>query len=242
MTNEEKKLFCDYYNTKDTALREEIINKYMYLAKIITNKYLNKGVEYDDLFQVACVGLINAADRFNPEMGVEFASFATPTILGEIKRYFRDKGSIVKLPRKFYEIFQIANRIRLKKMQYDGYIPTIEEIADALNLDKKDLDSYMSYENFINIISLDSPVYTDDTPLINHVVGYEDDAFLIVENRDFLKFAIKQLTNEEKRFIIHRYYRGMTQKEISQRWDVSQMYISRLERKTLGKLKSMYFK
>ncbi|MBE7037925.1 MAG: sigma-70 family RNA polymerase sigma factor [Ruminococcaceae bacterium] len=240
--SENTKLFTEYYNTKDAALREEIINKYMYLAKIITKKYLNKGVEYDDLFQVACVGLINAADRFNPNMGVEFATFATPTILGEIKRYFRDKGSIIKLPRKFYEIFQLANRIRLKRMQYDGYIPTIEEITDALNLEKKDLDSYMSYENFINIISLDSPVYTDDTPLINHVVGYEDDAFLVVENRDFIKFALKHLTNEEKRFIIHRYYRGMTQKQISIKWNVSQMYISRLERKTLGKLKNLYFK
>lgn len=242
MTDDEKKLFTEYYNTKDTAIREKIIDKYMHLPKIITKKYLNKGIEYDDLFQVACMGLINAADRFNPNIGVEFSTFATPTILGEIKKYFRDKGSIIRLPRKIYEVFQKANRIRLKRMEYDGYIPTIEEIAQTLKLEKKELDKCMAYENVINIISLDTPVYNDSSPLINHIVGYEDNAFLILENKDFIKSSIKHLTNEEKRFIIHRYYRNMTQKQISERWNVSQMYISRLERKTLGKLKNLYLK
>lgn len=242
MTEDEKKLFDEYFCTKNKDIREKIIEKYMYLPKIITKKYLNKGVEYDDLFQVACVGLINAADRFDPTVGVEFQTFATPTILGEIKRYFRDKGTIIKLPRKIYEVFQKANRIRLKRMQYDGYIPTIDEIAKVLKLGKNEIDDCMVYENIVNIISLDSPVYNGEMPLLNSIVGFDENEFLLIENKDFLKSSIKLLTNEEKRLIIHRYYRCLTQKQIAARWNVSQMYISRLERRTLEKLKNMYLK
>jgi len=127
-------------------------------------------------------------------------------------------------------------------MQYDGYIPTIDEIADVLKLGKNEIDNCMLYENIVNIISLDSPVYNGETPLLSSIVGFDENEFLLLENKDFIKSSIKLLTNEEKRLIIHRYYRNLTQKEIAKRWNVSQMYISRLERKTLEKLKNMYLK
>ncbi|UKI35639.1 MAG: sigma-70 family RNA polymerase sigma factor [Clostridiales bacterium] len=221
---------------KTRTRAKKIIEKYMYLPKIITRKYLNKGVEYDDLFQVACVGLINAADRFDPNVGVEFQTFATPTILGEIKRYFRDKGHDYKASaEKFTRCFKKANRIRLKRMQYDRVYSTIDEIADVLKLGKNEIDNCMLYENIVNIISLDSPVYNGETPLLSSIVGFDENEFLLLENKDFIKSSIKLLTNEEKRLIIHRYYRNLTQKKLQKRWNVSQMYISRLERKTLEK-------
>ena len=127
-------------------------------------------------------------------------------------------------------------------MQYDGYIPTIDEIAGVLKLGKSEIDNCMLYENIVNIISLDSPVYNGETPLLSSIVGFDENEFLLLENKDFIKSSIKLLTNEEKRLIIHRYYRNLTQKEIAKRWNVSQMYISRLERKTLEKLKNMYLK
>ncbi len=229
-----------YYETKDVSLRNQIVERYLYLPNIITKKYLGKGVEYDDLFQVACVGLIKAANRFNPDVGVKFATYATPTILGEIKRYFRDKGCLVKLPRKIYEVFQKANRIRLSRMQYDGYIPTIDEIATVLDLDKPCVRDCMVFENVVNMLSLDCPVYNEDSPALNQIVGVEEDRFLIVENRAFLQSAVKKLTREEKKLVLYRYYRNLTQREIAAKWGVSQMYISRLERKVLEKLKRLY--
>ncbi|MBE7052693.1 MAG: sigma-70 family RNA polymerase sigma factor [Ruminococcaceae bacterium] len=234
-------LFENYRKTKDISLRNEIIEKYMYLADSIVRKYLNKGVEYDDLFQVACYGLVLAAERFDESMGVKFSTYATPTIMGEIKKYFRDKGCIIKLPRKLYDIFQRANRIRLKRMEYEGYVPTIDEIASVLKVEKKQIVDAMSYESIVNVLSIDVSIY-DESPALEKVIGYEEDGFLIVDNEDFLKYALKNLTLEEKRFIIQRYYRNRSQRDIAKKMGVSQMYVSRLERKVLEKLKLLYFK
>ena len=234
-------LFEKYRKTKDISLRNEIIEKYMYLADSIVRKYLNKGVEYDDLFQVACYGLVLAAERFDESMGVKFSTYATPTIMGEIKKYFRDKGCIIKLPRKLYDIFQRANRIRLKRMEYEGYVPTIDEIASVLKVEKKQVIDAMSYESIVNVLSIDVSIY-DESPALEKVIGYEEDGFLIVDNEDFLKYALKNLTLEEKRFIIQRYYRNRSQRDIAKKMGVSQMYVSRLERKVLEKLKLLYFK
>lgn len=237
---DDTELFVQYKKTKDTSLRNEIIEKYMYLADAIVKRYLNKGIEYDDLFQVACYGLILAAERFDISIGVKFSTYATPTIMGEIKRYFRDKGYLLKLPRKFYDIFQKANRIRLARMQFDGYVPTIDEIASVLKIEKKDVSDAMAFESIVNVLSIDMPVYDEQSPALSKVIGYEEDGFLVVDNKDFLKFALKSLTTEEKRFIIQRYYRNNTQRAVAAKWGVSQMYISRLERKILEKLKKIY--
>lgn len=242
MTTQEKKLFEDYIKTRDINLRNEIVEKYVYLADYIVKKYINKGIEYDDLFQVACYGLIMAVERFDLSVGVKFSTYAVPTIMGEIRRYFRDKGYLIKLPRKLYDVFQKANRIRLARMQYDGYVPTIDEIAQVLKLSKKEVSDSMVFESVVNVFSLDSPIYDEETPVLNQIIGYEENGFLVVENREFVRSGIKKLTKEEKRLIILRYYRNKTQREIAKKWGVSQMYVSRLERKTLEKLKNLYLK
>ncbi len=239
---DDDELFNQYKKTKDTSLRNEIIERYMYLADAIVKKYLNKGIEYDDLFQVACFGLVLAAERFDESVGVKFSTYATPTIMGEIKKYFRDKGYLLKLPRKLYDVFQKANRIRLKKMEYDGYVPTIDEIASVLKIEKKDVIDAMAFESVVNVLSFDMPVYDEHSPALSQVIGYEEDGFLVVDNKEFLKYAMENLTTEEKRFIIQRYYRNNSQRTIAQKWQVSQMYISRLERRVLEKLKQLYFK
>ena len=97
-------LFTRYVKNPTAFNRNEIVNKYIYLAEIISRKFLNRGLDYEDIFQVACIALIKAVERFDPEKGVKFVSFATPTIIGEIKRYFRDKGSTIRIPRRIYEV------------------------------------------------------------------------------------------------------------------------------------------
>ena len=105
-------LFSKYLNNRIAAHRNDIVNKYIYLAEIISRKFLNRGLDYEDIFQVACIALIKAVERFDPGKGVKFVSFATPTIIGEIKRYFRDKGSVIRIPRRIYEVYQKVNHAR----------------------------------------------------------------------------------------------------------------------------------
>ncbi len=239
MTTEEK---LRKYNTdKDKSLRNEIVSDNLNLCELIAKKYSGKGVDYDDIYQVACIGLINAIERFDANKGYKFVTFATPTIMGEIKKYFRDKGFLIKIPRKIYEVFQMANRIRLSRMEYDGYIPTLDEIAGVMKMSKKELNNCMVFESVVNLVLLDQPVYDEDSLPVGQLIGVEDENFLVIENRDFIKSAMKILTYEEKRFVISRYYRNMTQKDIAAKNGVSQMYVSRLERKVLEKLKKLYF-
>ena len=233
-------MLAEYAKTKDPALREAIIEHFLYIPKSITRRYANRGVEYDDLYQAACVGLIQAVDRFDPSKGVKFYTFAAPTVLGEVKKYFRDRGFLIKLPRKIYEVFQKAHRIRLSREQYDGYVPTLDELSQALNLPEQQITDSLAATAASNVRSLEQTLSANEDIALSQVIGVEEDAFLVIENHEFLCASLRMLNREEKKLLVARFYKNQTQKEIAAQWKVSQMYISRLERKVLEKLKKMY--
>lgn len=233
-------MLAAYAETKDPALRKQIIEHYLYIPEIITKRYANRGVEYDDLYQAACVGLIHAVDRFDVSKGVKFSTFATPTVLGEVKKYFRDRGFLIKLPRKIYEVFQKANRIRLSREQYDGYVPTVDELAQALDVPEQLVSDSLLATSASNVRSLEQALSANEDIALSQVIGVEEDAFLVIENREFLCASLRMLTREEKKLLVARFYKNQSQKEIASQWNVSQMYISRLERKMLEKLKKLY--
>ena len=128
----DKELFLAYSKNKDIETRNRIVEKYLYMVDILIKKYLGKGVEYDDLYQVGALALISAVERFDPEKGFEFSSFATPTILGEIKKYFRDKGWSVKVPRHMKEISSSMGPVKEDLTSKLGRKPTVAEIAEAM--------------------------------------------------------------------------------------------------------------
>lgn len=216
----EEELFEGYRATKDTALRNEIVDRYTYIADIVAKRFSNRGIDYDDLYQVACIGLLYAAERFDPSKGVKFTSFATPTISGEIKHYFRDKGNFIRVPRKLYEMFLKADKIHLANMAQS-------ETAEA--------------ELLPRTVSLEQEVLGDDVRF-SHILGKADDGFLVVENKDFADSCMKALAENEREFIIKRYYEEKSQKQIASDMGVSQMCISRMERRVLKRLRDMYFK
>lgn len=230
---------CRFCQTKDKNLRDEIFEQYSYLAAFFAKKYSNKGVEYEDLYQVACLGVVVAIDRFDCSRGVKFSTFATPTILGEIKRYFRDKGTLIKLPRKLYEVFRKAERIRLAHEQKGFKAPTVEELATALKVADREVSESLQYADVLNMKSLEDTIYGDDTTL-SQIIGVEEDSFLVVENHDFLCNGLRRLNPEEKKLIVERYYKNKTQKQVAEQLGVSQMQVSRMERKVLGKIKATY--
>ena len=205
----EYEMFSRYRETGDIALRDEIVSSYIYIAEILSRKFINRGVEYDDIFQVACMGILYAVERFDPDKGVKFATYATPTVMGEIRKYFRDKGNFIRIPRRLYEIFYKAEKI-------------------------KRVSSEISQEEY--------EAYADGELNFSNLIGIEDSNFLMIEDKDFIKYCMSRLSADERKFIEYRYYDEKSQKEISEIMGISQMQVSRMEKRTLKKLRNLYFR
>ena len=237
--DKEYSLFKEYKNTHDPKIRDELAEKYLYIAKILSKKFINRGIDYDDIFQVASLGILYAIERFDPDRGVVFATFATPTVLGEIRKYFRDKGNFIKIPRPLYDIFYKAEKI---KRSMDHSEPTNAELSRILNLPEKDIELAYQLGGKGFIKSLEYEAFADGKMNLSNVIGEEDHRILMIENKDFLDSALEKLKVNELELITKRYYEGKTQSEIAKQWGVSQMYVSRLERATLKKLRDLYFR
>mgnify|MGYP000981329115 CR=1 FL=1 len=235
----EYELFAAYCRTKDPKIRDELVNRYIYIAEILSRKFINRGLEYDDIYQVACMGVMCAIERFDPDRGVQFATFATPTVMGEIRRYFRDKGSFIKVPRRLCEVFYKAERVR-RAMGNDQ--TSIAELSRILNISEKDLQDAYEIGDGAFIQSLEYEAYADGTLNIAQALGREDNHFIMIEDHDFIDYCMKVLKEKELEFIRLRYFEEKNQKQIAALWNVSQMYISRVEKKILKKLKMLYFR
>ncbi len=233
---DDKELFAAYRATGDIALRNEIAEKYLYIAAVIAKKFTGRGVEYDDLYQVASLALLKGIDRFDPEKGILFSTFITPTIAGEIKNYFRDRSRLVHLPRKVAEL-----RAELKKASEaiaaeTGRKPTAAEIAERLGVPEEDV---VRAAEAGSVVSLDRPVREDGLSY-HDVLPAAEDPFEEVDNRDAVLSALKTLSQEERALVGFRYGQALSQVETAKRMGVSQMYVSRLERKILEKLKEQF--
>lgn len=232
-------LFAKYSRDRDVASRNELVGRYMYLAEIISKKFLNRGAEYDDIHQVACIALIKAVERFSPEKGFKFVSFATPTIVGEIKRYFRDKSSAIRIPRRIYEAYQKVNMAREQLTQDLHRTPRVDEIAVFLSIGEETVLEIIESWNAYNMQSFDQTAFDDDDLELHETIGSDDTTFERIENRDFIEKSLDKFNDAEKEFIRMRYFNRKTQKEIADRLGVSQMYVSRLEHKILQRFRSM---
>lgn len=233
----EYELFSEYRRTRNRALRDEIIALYIYIAEILSRKFINRGIEYDDIYQVASMGIMYAVERFNPERGVKFATFATPTVLGEIRNYFRDKGNFIRIPRRLYEVFYKAEQI--KRMHSDV---SDDEIARILNISASDMKRLREIGDFSFIKSLEYEAYADGELAISEVLGAEDNHILMLEDREFLISCKKRLSERERLFLELRYTDELSQTEIAAAMGISQMQVSRIEKNVLKKLRDMYFK
>lgn len=230
-------LFREYREKPTRENRNKIVNKYLYLPEIISKKFLNRGLDYEDIYQVGCVGLIKAVERFDPEKGVKFVSFATPTILGEIKRYFRDKVSMIRIPRRIYEIYQKVNHAREHLTFKLQRPPKVDEIAEFLNISEETVLEITEAWGLYNMQSFDQGVYDDSDLEFYETIGKEDTTFEKIENKDFLEKSMNMFNDLEKEFIRMRYHDNKTQKAIADKLGVSQMYVSRMERKILQKFR-----
>ena len=220
----EDNLFRIYFQTRDSALRNEIVDQYLPYAKVIARKFSGKGVEVDDLYQIASLGLIYSIERFDPRRGIRFTTFATATIVGEIKHYFRDKGSFIRVPRKVYELLCQAKRLP----------------QDEVELDASLIERACQVESHGYVLSLEKEMYDDGNSLFSDFLGSEDDNFLVIENREFVEELFSVLTQEEREFLAQRFFAEKTQTQVAKERGVSKMQISRYEKRLLDKIRLRY--
>jgi len=235
----EREMFVNYRTTKDKNIKNQIINHYMYIAEILSKRFSNRGIDYEDIYQVACLGLILAVERFEPDKNIKFASFATPTVLGEIKKYFRDKGCFIKIPRKLYEIFYRAERLK-QHLEPEKCSP--EEISKMLNIPRELLDKAYEVGDISFIQSLENEIHPATGASYIDTLGFDDKSFLMIENADFFDSCFRELNERELEFVKMRFYREYTQKKISELWNTSQMNVCRFEKEVLKKLRNIYFR
>ena len=237
MTDERvNELFKRYKETGDIRIRNEIVEKYLYIADILAKKFVGRGVEYDDLKQVASYALLRGVDRFDPDMGMQFTTFITPTITGEIKNYFRDKSRIVKPPRRLGELSAAAKKYAAEYEAQKGEKPSVRQIAQALKVTEEEVVKALEIGG---VVSLDGMVggEEDDNRSLHSLLADDEDKYEEFETKEALRAAMKDFSDTEKAVIKYRYADGLSQSETANRLGVSQMFISRMERKLLAKLK-----
>ena len=217
-----------------------MINRYLYIEESLSKKFLNKGIEYEDIFQVASLGLIYAIERFDVNRGFEFSSFATPTIIGEIKKYFRDKGWSIKVPRGIQELSKKINVAKGTLQQALQRTPTIKDIAEYLNHTEEEVIEAMEASQVYTSRSLDLTYDSDgenkDLQLLD-IIGEIDRRFDEIENKDFLEKAMQKLNEVEKKVLKDRFFKNKTQMEVAKELQVSQMTISRMEKRIIEKFR-----
>ncbi len=224
------------------TLRDELVVAHLNLVRFLAVKFANRGEPLDDLVQVGTVGLLKAIDRFEIDRGVEFTTYATPTIVGEIKRYFRDKGWAVKVPRRLQELNLAVNRASDKLAIELGRSPTVGELAAHLNASEEEILEAQELGQAYNLLSLDSEVSGETekkSQTLADTVGVNDAGLELLEDRANLERAFNVLTGRERVIIYLRFYESVSQTEIAKRLNVSQMHVSRLQAKALEKLRAV---
>lgn len=236
MTNERaNELFREFRKTGDKGIRNELIENYMYVAEILAKKFCGRGVEYDDLLQVASEALISGVERFDPDMGNMFSTYITPTITGMLRNYFRDYSRSVRVPRKLYALNAKIKQAVNDYYKQNGVKPTVKQLSNILGENEETIIEAMECHA---PVSLDTTVKGEDSDVpLYEVIADESNAFEAFEDGEALKSEIKKLTPAEQEVVSLRFLKGKSQAETGKIMGVSQMFVSRAERKIVEKLR-----
>ena len=220
-------------------IREQLVPGYESLVHFLARKFQNRGEPLEDIVQVGFLGLIKAIDRFDPDLGNEFTTFATPTIAGEIKRYFRDRSWAIRFPRRLQELYQQVVRVNEEMKNQLNRQPTVSAIAERLKVSAEDVLEAMEMSPAHTPLSIDATIGSDgeEGRQVSETIGGADENLDRVEMRDVLERAMQHLTPRERAIMAMRFYEEMSQSEIAKRLGISQMHVSRLQRAALEQLR-----
>jgi RNA polymerase sigma-B factor len=228
----------DDSDPRHQRVRDELVEMHLPLVEYLARRFRNRGEPLDDLIQVATIGLIKSVDRFDLERGVEFSTYATPTIVGEIKRHFRDKGWAIRVPRRLQELKLSLAKATSELSQKNGRAPTVAELAGHLGMSEEEVLEGLESANAYSAVSLDAPdTGDDDSPAVADSLGTTDDSLEGVEYRESLKPLLEKLPAREKKILLLRFFGNMTQSQIAAELGISQMHVSRLLARTLAQLR-----
>ena len=232
-------LFVRYGTSRDPADRDLLVERYLPLARQLARRYQRGQVPFDDLFQVACLGLLKAIDRFDPERGRAFSSYAVPTMAGEIKRHFRDRTWSVRVPRDLQELALKVERTASELSLSLRRQPTVAEIASAVGANDEDVLEALEAGSAYEATSLQSPVGDEGgSGTLGDSIGTDDGGFTRAEQRATLEELMRALTPRECEVLRLRFAEDLTQSEIGERVGVSQMHVSRIIRHALARLRT----
>lgn len=228
------RLLQEYARTKSTALRDEIVAGHLKIAGMVAGRFAGKGVDYDDLYQVACLAMVRALERYDPDRGVKFSSFVVPVMIGEIKHYFRDRSRLIRLPRTAAELLAEVEKAISVLAQKLMRQPNVPELAEYLNCGEEQILEALELRGASAPASLD---YTGETEETEHplsaFLGVEEAGFRRFETNDTLRRLLQSMDEQQRRVIELRFFEGLSQREAAQRLGISQMSVSRSERKAL---------
>ncbi|MGQ0803819.1 MAG: RNA polymerase sigma factor SigF [Actinomycetota bacterium] len=231
--------FVEYHRTGDRQLRDELVEDHVPLAQFLARRFAHRGEPHEDLVQVALLGLLKAVDRFDPDRGLQFSTFATPTIVGEIKRHFRDKGWAMRVPRRVQELHLQLARVVGSLSQELGRSPTVAEIAAHVGGSEEEVLEAMEAGGMYRLTSLDGPAATSEEGAVDlaSMLGDEDPDFDRVEHQVELSEILAALPEREQTIVYLRFFKGLTQSEIAAQVGISQMHVSRLLARSLELLR-----
>jgi RNA polymerase sigma-B factor len=240
MQQSDKVLLRRYHEQGDLAAREQLIEQYMSLVRSLARRYSYRGEQLEDLVQIGAIGLIKAIDRFDVNRGVELTTYATPNIIGEIKRHFRDRGWSVRVPRGLQELNIQLSRLLEELTVQNGRSPTIPELAKAAGVtDEEVLEALESGRAYSSLsLSAGSGGHDDDGELDPlESLGTEEHQYEVSEDRAVLAPGFRVLDERERKILHLRFFEGLTQSQIAQQVGISQMHVSRLIRRSLEKIR-----
>jgi RNA polymerase sigma-B factor len=233
-------LFRQWQVQGDRGARDELVRRHLSLARKLAGRYARAHEPFDDLFQVACLGLVKAIDRFDTERGVAFSSFAVPTIVGELKRHFRDKGWSLHVPRGTLELALKVQNATVELGSKTGRSPTVDEIADRVGVGTEQVLEALEALAARHATSLDVPIdgdAADECATRHETIGAEDEQYAVVEASTSLADAVRRLPSIDRRVFMLRFEHELSQSEIAERVGISQMQVSRILRRVTDELR-----
>jgi RNA polymerase sigma-B factor len=239
-TRADRTLLMHYRRSGEDATRDELVERFLPLARQLARRYARPGEPIDDLFQVASMGLLKAIDRFNPELGYAFSTFAVPTIVGELKRYFRDTGWAVHVPRPIQERIGQVNRAVNELSRDLGRSPSPSELAERVGASTEEVLEALEASKAFDAVSLDMPRGGgDEGSAYAETVGEHDERFEMVEYNAVIGPTMAALPDRDRLILRLRFERDLTQSEIADRLGISQMHVSRIIRRSLDRLRTV---
>ncbi|MDD3411286.1 MAG: sigma-70 family RNA polymerase sigma factor [Eubacteriales bacterium] len=232
-------LLEQYAATRDVALRDELVEGYLPLARAVARRFQGRGAELEDLQQVASMALVKAVERFDPTRGFRFVTYAVPTLAGDVRNYLRDKGSGVRMPRdarqKLFRMRQVQEAFERENLRE----PSAMELAKLMEVTPDELLALLDMRESLSVTSLDAPVGEGDDAQLGDMLGGADAGFERLESSDWMKWIFTKVNADERQLLTLRYRDQLGQRETARRMGVSQMQISRMERRILARLRAI---